>query len=412
MRHHFATAPAFVTTAAAFATIVPASAGDAGARRSNCSGMTPGKIATAAASPRSILAIRSAGRTGATLLARLDALSLELRSRQLRIGEYHDTWSLSPDGKKLALGLSLPGARRVGIGVVDLASLRIVRKIATGIAAEAVAWLTPRRLAAGLQDGRLALVDPVSGEIVREARGSGEPRRSARVRGRLVVLFADVAVGGPVRIAVADARARIRSVTLDRIRLRARSGGGHPYADAAGLTVDPSGRRAYVAAAGAPLAVVALASMRVSYHRVPALTARAALERQRGAVWLGRGRFAVYGYDVTASRRIVPAGVTLVDSHGWSSCTLDARGSAATVAAGRLLVYGARGSPVPGMRVYTPRWRIARTLLQTAPVWDVKVAGRFAYIRTRSAVRVVDARSGRVLNTITRPPDLVDVIGG
>jgi hypothetical protein len=349
------------------------------------------------------------------LLSRLNALSLRPTSRGLRVGEYHDAWSVSPDRRKLALGLSMSGRRRVGVGVLDFATLRLVRKVQTGIAAEAVAWLAPRRLVAALQDGRVALVDPVSGEIVREARGRGEPRRSARTRNLLVVLFADPFLGGPARLAVADAHGRVRSAMLDRIRLRVHTVRGRAYADGAGLAVQAARNRAYVVAAGAPVAVIELTTMRVLYHRVePLAVSAAALERQRRALWVGNGRFAIYGHDVVAGAggkdKVVAAGVRLVDSRDWSSCTLDARASSAVVADGRLLAYGTVGSASPGIRFYTPRWHKTHALLQTEPVWDVKVAGRLAYMRTRSAVRVVNVRAARVLRKIAPPPELVDVI--
>ena len=222
----------------------------------------------------SILAIRAAGSSGAVVLSRLEALSLKPASRQLRIGEYHDAWSLSPDRKHLALGLSRSGRRgRIGVGVVALATLKLVREVETRIAAEAVGWLAPRRLAAGLQDGRVALVDPASGKVLRSARGAGEPRQSAQAGKLLVVLLADPFVSGPARIAVADARGHVRRATLDQIRLRVHVSRGRPYADSAGLAVDPSGGRAYIVAAGAPVAVVALGAMSVSYHRVEPLLA-------------------------------------------------------------------------------------------------------------------------------------------
>jgi hypothetical protein len=349
------------------------------------------------------------------LLSRLNALSLKPTSRALRIGEYHDAWSVSPDRRKLALGLSMPGRRRVGVGVVDLATLKLVRKVQTGIAAEAVAWLAPRRLVAGLQDGRVTLVDPASGEIVREARGRGEPRRSTRTRSLLIVLFADPFFGGPARLAVVDAHGRVRSAMLDRIRLRVRTVRGRPHADGAGLAVQPARDRAYVVAAGAPVAVIELRTMRVSYHRVePLAVTAAARERQRRALWVGNGRFAIYGHDVVAGAggkdKVVAAGVRLVDSRDWSSCTLDARASTAVVADGRLLVYGTVGSASPGIRFYSPRWRKTHALLQTEPVWDVKVAGRLAYIRTRSAVLVVNVGRARELRKIVPPPELVEVI--
>jgi hypothetical protein len=68
----------------------------------------------------------------AVSLARLDPISLKPVSRQVRLGEYHNAWSLSPDRSELALGISAPGrSGRVGILIVDLETMEVVRKVAT-----------------------------------------------------------------------------------------------------------------------------------------------------------------------------------------------------------------------------------------------------------------------------------------
>ena len=87
---------------------------------------------------------------GASILARFDPLSLRPVSRQVPIAEYHDAWALSPDGSRVALGMSAPGREgRIGILVVDLETMKVVRGIETGVAAEG---LGPQvRLASGPQ---------------------------------------------------------------------------------------------------------------------------------------------------------------------------------------------------------------------------------------------------------------------
>ena len=410
---------ALALVSSAFVAFTAASSRGGESPRARCSGFRAGRldVPTRLRESRSLLAIEAAGSSGAVVLSWLDPLSLRPRSKSLRIAEYHDAWSVAPNERQVALGVSIPARRRVGVVIVDLTSLRITRKIQTGIAAEAIAWLAPRRLAVALQDGTFAVADLGSGRIVRQAHGHGdEPRRAAQIQRRLVVLSADSFTGGPVRLTVVDADGDIRTTTLGRIRLRARMIRGRPYADGAGLVVDPAGHRAYVVVAGAPVATVGLQAMRVSYRRVDALASSSrSRERRRSALWLGNGLFAVYGYDVVAGPAgkdgIVPAGVKLIDSRGFRSCTLDPHASSAAVAGGRLLAYGTRGSRASGLRFYTSTWRPALAALRT-PVWDVDVdaAGRLVYARTRAAIHVLDARSGRRLRKIAPGPELVDVI--
>ena len=62
---------------------------------------------------------------------------------------------------------------RIGIRVLDLGTFQVVSDIETGIAAEALGWLEPDRLAAFLQSGDVVVVDPLSGqELSREALGA------------------------------------------------------------------------------------------------------------------------------------------------------------------------------------------------------------------------------------------------
>jgi hypothetical protein len=73
-----------------------------------------------------------------------------------------------------AFGISASGEEgRIGIRVIDLETFQVVKDIETGIAAEALGWLAPDRLAAYLQSGEVVVVDPRSGdEIAREALGA------------------------------------------------------------------------------------------------------------------------------------------------------------------------------------------------------------------------------------------------
>jgi hypothetical protein len=369
----------------------------------------------------------------AVILARLDPLSLEPVSRRVEVGEYHHAWSLSPDGSRLALGVSSGGSylspsrrieRRIGIMIVDVQAMKVVGEVATGIAAETVAWLTPRRLVASLQRDGTVLVDPETGKILRRWPAFSFPDASARTRGSLVMLFGaplESAAASPVRLAVVDASGRLRSVTLDQIRV-----GGDGFDDRAGLAVDSERARAYVAAADAPVAEVDLRTMRVAYHLElswPEVERKDMLRgRQRRALWIGEGQLAVFGRDVTVAGGVnlaaTPAGVTLIDTGEWSACMLDERASQAALGAnGLLIMYGpgppvSRGEAGAGVRAYSVGRGEVFQLLEGEQVWDVQVVGDHAYVRTPRAVPVIDTRSGKVVTKRTPAHELVDVIAG
>lgn len=367
----------------------------------------------------------------AVILARLDPLTLKPVSQHVLVGEYHNTWSLSPNRSHLAVGVSAPGIRRrIGIRIVDLDSMKVVRDVETGIAAAAVAWLAPRRLVAALLREGTVVVDTQTGKILHRWSGLADPHMSARMRDRFVVLFPSHTVAPPegvatARLAVIDSRARLRSVILRRIQI-----GGARSTHAAALAVDPERARAYVFAADAPVAEVDLRTMRVSYRRLELMSLRpggrkgaevqqgdALRGRRREAIWLGTGKALVVGRDLVATRAgalaSLAAGAALVDTRKWSWCMLDARGSRAAFGDRTLLVYGspaARNAPGDGLRAYTVEGREIFRLFKGQQVWDVQITPDHAYVRTPSSVGVVDLNSKRIVNEIVPPRDLVDVI--
>ena len=83
----------------------------------------------------------------------------------LPLPEPHARPVFSPDERRLALGLSAPGTNqgRVGVWIVDPARVKVLHAVVTGIAAEAIVY--PGVVAALLQNGRLAIIDPTSGKI-------------------------------------------------------------------------------------------------------------------------------------------------------------------------------------------------------------------------------------------------------
>ena len=226
-------------------------------------------------------------------------------------------------------------------------------------------------------------------------------------------------VAGGVRLALVDAHGRLRSVTLQRIRLGVRTRHGLEYADRAGLAVDSAQARAYVVAANAPVAQVDLRTMQVSYHRLGPLFGHptgALLARERTALWLGHGRLLVAGRDFVSTRArkeaLAPAGAAIADTGAWTWRMLDRRPTRAVLSAGEVLVYGPGSYPAPGagLRGYTLRGRRVLGLFDGKRVLDVQVAGSRAYVRTPAAVHVVELRSGTVVHDIAPPVDLVSVI--
>jgi hypothetical protein len=389
---------------------------------------------------RSFFGIVQATPGAPAVLARLDALSLKPVSRQLHLAEYHDAWSLSPDTTQVALGVSAgesllagpPPIKRIGIYIVDLRAMRVVKEVQTGVAAEALGWLSPRRLVAALQRGGTVLLDPTTGRIIHRWPGFSFPDSSALTPFGLVLLLPRLResapnmpltrMGGPPRLAVVDYHGRLRSVQLERIPLRVHTSHGISYEERAGLAVDTAHGRAYVVAPDGGIAMVDLGTMRVTYHLDlgGAASAEPGLAGQRGALWLGDDRLAIYGREIASVSQsgltARPAGVTLVDTHDWQACELNSRASLATLAGGRLLAYGpgpAISADKSGAGVHAYRSDGAEVfhLFGNEQIRDVKVANRRAYVRTSSAIQVVNVMSGRRDATIRTASELADVIG-
>jgi hypothetical protein len=102
---------------------------------------------------------------------RFDLDTLTPVAPSLALPEPHARPVYSPDGKRVALGLSAAGPAgegRIGVWIADPARVAVLHAVATGIAAESVVF--PGVVAALLQDGRLVVIDPDSGRIERTRR--------------------------------------------------------------------------------------------------------------------------------------------------------------------------------------------------------------------------------------------------
>ena len=337
-----------------------------------------------------------------------DPLSLRATSPPVVIGEYHHAWSISPDGGRVALGISAPGpTARVGVRIVELGSWTAGLDVETGIAAAGLAWLTDRRLVARLLDGDIVLLDPVTGAVVeRWATGSTADAATARTRRRFLALVSSRRAG---RLSVVDATGRLRRLSL---RHPADAPAGRRLRPA--LVADPRRERAYVLMDARTVIDVDLRRMRVRRLRVrpaprPVERAGAVELRRWQAIWLGGGRLALSGYD-QGSRpggraATIPAGLSTIDTRSGAVARIDAGAIGVTRAPRRLLTYGLRG-----VRGYTLGDRRVFEVLRGKRVSNLDAVGQLAYAGTGAATYVIDTRSGRVRGRIPRWLDLDGVL--
>ena len=375
------------------------------------------------------------GDTGASL-GRWDPLTLAPASRQVHLAEYHDAWAVSPDGKRAAFGLLEAGyPTLIGVRIVDLERIKVLRDVELGAIPSTLAWVSPRVLLARpggagrpvcRERGRgrrvctapwngVAVIDPAVGRVLRRHRLVGRPSVSARTPSGFVVLLR-----APPRLAHVDASGRSRVVGLRGARGGARKAVIELFSRS-GLAVDPTGERAFVVAANAPVAEVDLRTMRVTYHRVAGLI-RAGRPQlgMRQALWLGDGRIAVSGHDLITDRRgtrmPVPAGVAVLDTASWTARTIDSRASTVTPAGDRLLVYHQRAirqAPVGrrGVRLYGLDGEEVLRFLNRHRIGDVRVVAGRAHVFAvgpdkRERVSVVDLASGKTVGEIDPPREL------
>jgi hypothetical protein len=334
--------------------------------------------------------------------------------------------------------------------VVDPVRLRRLATVRFGIVAEApqaFAWLGPRRLtvvAGDSADGStLLMVDPVAGRVL-SRRPLPPARLSVAGAGdRLVLLSSPLDRIGPVRLLVVDGSGRTRTLELSGIDAGFQNPpdwdrpGAYGIGRDAALAVDPQGGRAFVVAAGAPVAEVDLASLQVTYRHlrqpasllrrlahwlVPPAEAKLGAGTWRAACWLGGGILAVWGAETSvagdspAAQRVELrlAGLKLIDTRSWTVRTLEAAAEEASWQAGRLLVYGgtwdhrAQRTRGVGLTLYGPGGRPPRHLLGTEAVVEAHLNGDLVYAAVDTGSeelgrRIVSLRSGRVLSSSEAP---------
>ncbi|HEX8085341.1 MAG TPA: hypothetical protein VF529_13700 [Solirubrobacteraceae bacterium] len=324
-----------------------------------------------------------------SFLTRLDGASLRPVGPRADVPELHATWSYSPDGRQVAVGT---GGQGLGIHVYDVERMRLVRAIRTGIAAEALGWLEPRRLVAALQSGEIVVTDPRSGRVITRHRpraGDGvcfaEGDASGSAAGGLAILLG-ARPSRPARLLLVATDGDVRTVALPA--------GGRWACDRAGLALEPGGRRAFVLERDGSVAEVDLAGMRATFHRLSGDPLKPASARR--LAWLGDGRLVASGRP-TRGR---PPGVSVIDSAEWTNRTLDPDARTVTVAAGLALTYdgvevdlGGRGS---GLTAYDASGRRRFRVLAGKQVDFVHAAPGAAFAQSAATLRRVDLESGEV----------------
>jgi len=359
---------------------------------------------------------------------------------RIELGFHGYSWSYSPDRSKLVLGGFASGLRFVDLN--RFRRLGDLRENRRGGLVLAVAWPTPGRVLAVVQEPwgggplTLATVDPIKRTVLERQSISGRASvvRTAANRLGLFLLLAPPAGIGPTMLLFVDTRGTVRTVALDRVQAGQVS--GRPSATGRvirwwvpDLTLDLTGRRAFVVGGTAPVAEIDLRTMRVAYHELrepisllgrlrkwlePAAQAKGETEGPvRYARWLGGGRLAVSGFDARGETPSRARGLKLIDTRTWAVRTLDQKAGDLVWTQGLLLAYGCcyrTGDESLGLTAYDPTGRTLWRLFERRPIHAVQVSRGRAYVRLEGTWRprgplvgVVDLRRGKVLQTVRTP---------
>jgi len=367
-----------------------------------------------------VLAIESS--RGQDYLVRVDRESLRAVSKRVAVGGHAYAWSLSPDGRRLALAVD----RANGVRVFDARRLKRLGHVRTwsgGISA--IAWLSPRRLV-GWEPAGLFMLDPIGRKRLASPRASGEVVSAQRAGNQLVLLMAPIQQIGPAQLAVVGADAMVRTVSLDRIRAGMRpedNGMGESYRPA--VVYDQVGRVFVLGAGGDAVAEVDLARLAVTYHEPhraqsllarfgkwfePAASAKLPLTGSfRDGLWLGDGKVAVFGHESirvgTDRVETKQIGLSVIDTSDWTTRTLDENAWGARFAGSTLLAWYQKG----GLNGYSVDGAERYHLFGADALGVVATYGSRAFVAfDHKPLHVIDASTGRVLGTRRALPRLLD----
>jgi hypothetical protein len=347
------------------------------------------------------------------VLTRLDARTLApLReATRLHLGIRAEIYAFTPDRSRLAVVDSLGGAL-----IIDPVRLRVVRRLTRSgyrfgpsIEPFDVAWAGKSSLiiVGSCQCGALAYLwiglpgSPGGAGVGTEIDTYAPIETWEQTREGLAAL-----VNGQRYLDLLDEWGRI-ALALD----------GLPASREIALAVDGASDRVFVVSRVGTVAAVGRISTRkptLSYHDVQ-LASPTGEWSTTGAASLDSRTFAVWGSDgVSATRSPLPAGLTFVDTRGWSTRVVDAAISNAVVAqAGASVVGWTAGAPT-GVSFFGRGGHRRFGVLAGHQVRWVDASGNYAYVsadcvatRLGSCSRFsVDLRSGRVtgpLRTRARP---------
>jgi hypothetical protein len=356
---------------------------------------------------------------GSDLLFRLHPRTLQPIGRPIRTFRNGAGLAFSPDGSTIAYTDGSRGRSRIHfVDLVRWRSLGIARLGRRGRLG--VGWVSQDRVLAIVGEGfgrqQLIWVDLTSRKAVARRAFTGLTVNAFAVPGGYAVALAPNRGVGPLRILLADAHGRIRTVELDGISAGGTEGEARGRVLTPAVTVDPAGRRLYVVGArGLLVAEVELASGAVSYHALGATAAKGNIDVWwRQATWAGDGRIAVTGerWRPGRGRRPPPPpepfGLQVIDTSDWSVATLDPRPTQLHVAGDVILADGSRwfgAGRAPehtGLLAFDAAGRRAFTRFRGQDVALLGSRGRLGYVwvrRTRTA-HVIDLRDGHTLNEI------------
>lgn len=341
-----------------------------------------------------------------SLLVRVDRRTLRpLPGRRASLGPHLHSWALSPDRSRIAFSPH-PG------GTLYFADARTLKpRGQMGFSGDGLAaWLTRGRLL-WIQSSEYALADPVTRRHLLWRRIDGRVLGGVRAGDRVVLLVAPSDGVGGARLLIVDANGNSRLLGIERIH----SGWSRCASSQPGITLDPSGRRVFVAGTDGLLAEVELATLAVSYRSLGAAASPASdvcLYSSRSARWLGDGLIAVSGFDrytfTTGGRphmRWEPAGLRLVDARDWTTRVLDRDADTFRFAERQLIATGSRwdtsvsrNATGMGVAAYTLVGAERFHLFEGKQAWVAEAHAGRAYVAfQRGPLAVVDLELGAVV---------------
>jgi hypothetical protein len=354
-------------------------------------------------------------------LVRVDANSLRRVSKRLPLGGHAYAWSLSPNGRRLAIGFT----QRHGVRIIDIRRMKPIARIPTwsgGIGT--LAWVSPRRIL-GWEQAGLFLLDPVGRKRLPSRENPARVLIAQRAGNRLVLLGEAPGEAGTAELSVVGGDGVVRTARLDRIRATGSAGDDIEEFRRPALVLASAGR-AYVVGtlSNEPVAEVELDSLTVTYHELrrersllsrfwqwlePAAQAKEPIPGGfRAGMWLGDGNLAVWGDDSVRSSdgqvETTPAGLSVIDTNDWTLRVIDADASYAAFAGGTLLATYRGG----GLSGFTPSGERKYHLFEGDRLGVVATFGERAFVAfDRKPVHVLEAATGGVLGTRRSVPRLL-----